>query len=135
MSIPAEQPVRIRILLARMPRLLRDLLRDALERHPHVAVEEDAGGEEIGAIVARTHPDGVILGALGSTAADEEGRDEIVRALFQSPRTRILLVSERGASARLHELTPTHHSVADVTPDGLGAAILSRLAPRRRAVE
>ena len=133
MTLPAELPTRIRIVLARMPRLLRDLLRDALERHPRVDVEEDQGHDDIGAIVARTRADGVILGALGD--GDATARDEIVRALFQSPRTRILLVSERGASARLHELTPTHRSVSDVTPAGLGAAIHSRLAPVERGTD
>ena len=76
----------------------------------------------------------VILGA-PSGAREDDALDQIVRALFQSPHTCILLVSERGSIARLHELTPTHHSVADVTPDGIGAAILARLVPSSSPAE
>lgn len=133
-TAPAERPDGVRIVLARMPRLLRDLLRDALERHSHVLVQDDYGDDAIGAIVARARPDGVILGALGE-AGDPATTDEITQALFRSPRTRVLLVSGSGTSARLHELLPTCTRVDDVTPDGLGAAILARLAPpaaRRR---
>lgn len=129
-TVPAEITARIRIVLARMPKLLRDLLRDALERHPHVLVEEDAARDGLAALVARTHPDGVILGALDSTEPAFPAA-EITRALFRSPRTRILLVTEGGTRARVHELTPTHERVTDVTPKGLGAAILERLAPRQ----
>jgi len=130
----AQFAARIRIVLAHMPRLLRDLLRDSLERHPHVVVEEDTGGGGIGAIVARTRPDGVILGS-SESVDDVASTAEITSTLFRSPRTLILLVSDRGTTARLHELLPTHTTITDVTPAGLGNAILSRfdVAQRRGA--
>lgn len=127
---PTLLPDDTRIVLARMPQLLRDLLRDSLEQHPHVVVEDDVGHEDVGSIMARTHADGLILAAPGGSES-AFSNEEIARALFRSPRTRILMVSDGGTTARLHELLPTITLVSDVTPSGLGDAILSRLDAAR----
>ena len=113
-------------MLADIPPLLRDLLRDSLQRHPGLWIEDDDGRGGLAAVVRRTRPDAVIL-----AAATPLPVAEIEATLFEHPRTRILVIANRGATAELHEMRPTRRDVADVTPAGLGRAIVERVTRDR----
>ncbi len=110
---------RIRVLVAEMPRMLRDLFK-------HVVAEQtdmDLVGElldPLGLLLAagQTHADVVILGLHNS-----EFPGICSHLLGEYPHIKILGVTEDGRRAYLYELRPEKIPVGEVSPEGLLAAI------------
>jgi DNA-binding NarL/FixJ family response regulator len=108
----------IRALLAEMPPMLLDIVKDTLTTQ--------AGME----IVGEAPHAADLVGALETTVADVAiigGRrpDDVAlsKLLSASPRLLVVMLSVDGRSAQVYQLRPHHSSIVDISPTGLVAAI------------
>ncbi len=111
---------RIRIVLGRMPRLLRDILTAGFSAERDVELVDDIrDGEPLETVCARTHPHVIVL----ETAGTEEGGLE---GLFRAdPSVKILMLASDGREAQLHRLQWRVDVVPEVSYAGLRDAILA----------
>jgi DNA-binding NarL/FixJ family response regulator len=118
---------RIRILLAEMPRMMREIVESAVSTQADMqiigAIEERL--VERGALTAaaearveRADADVVILGL----QRDDEAR-AYDRLLYVRPRLTLLAITGDGRGAFLYELRPHKVPIGDVSPEGLLGAI------------
>jgi DNA-binding NarL/FixJ family response regulator len=117
--------VAIRILLARMPRMVCDILREVLDAQPDMRVVAELGnGQVLSERVAAERPDVVIVGL---------ERDEppaiCGELLSDHPRVRIVAVEESGRRASLYELRPTCTVLHELSGDELVASIRRAVQP------
>jgi len=116
----------IRILLLRLPRLVRDLLAERLGAEPDLEVVDagEAPGDGAAAALARLEPDVVVVG-LG---ADER---PLVWAemLGRLPHLKLLALEERGRDVSLYELRPTRTRLGPLSPSDVVAAVRRALRP------
>jgi DNA-binding NarL/FixJ family response regulator len=109
---------RIRVLLADMPPMLRDIVTDAVSNEPDVEVLGGLGpGESLEATLERVQPDVLIIGRRPPdlTVAEE--------VWLKWPRVKVLMIAGGGRSAVLYLLRPAEIALGDVSPEGLAAAI------------
>jgi DNA-binding NarL/FixJ family response regulator len=119
---------RIRILLAEMPPLLRDVFRQVITDQPDMEVVGELTGA-VGLLMAagQNHADVVILGL-----RDPELPGIGTHLLSEYPHLKILGVTVDGRQAFLHELLPHRLPLGEASPAGLLDAI--RTAIRTRAL-
>ena len=109
----------IRILLAEMPRMLRDIVESAVSTQDDMqVVGADAARDELDAEVRRTQPDVVIV-----ALPRDDGAGAYDALLYERPRLKLLAVTGDGRGAFLYELRPHSAPIPDVSPGGLVAAI------------
>jgi chemotaxis response regulator CheB len=109
---------RIRVLVARMPTLLRDIVCDALARAPDVAVFHARGRRAPArSTILRVRPDVVVV------RSERPGLDLAQGVWASSPGARVLVLARGGRSAVLFALRPEQVVLRDVSPEGLAAAI------------
>jgi hypothetical protein len=119
---------RTRLLIAAVPPLLGDIVRDALADEPGVEVVGKTGDDDLSRSVDACAADVVL--------AEENGAalpDPYLRLMYLHPRLRILTVSPDGRHASLWHLAPERRALADVSPRGLAAAL--RATARLHATE
>jgi DNA-binding NarL/FixJ family response regulator len=112
---------RIRILLAGIPRMLRDMITDIVALHAEMMVDgtmQDMA--DIRAVVKKTRADVVILGepAIGSPQNHQE-------LLYSRPRLGVLSITSDGRHFFLHKLRPVRTALGEVSPESLVQAIQS----------
>ena len=110
---------RIRVMLAHMPPMLQDVIRDAFRHQPDVEVVATIGADEplLPALEA-IRADVVIFGA--------SSRNELAlaqHAWARFPRIKVLTIADGGRSAVLHALRPHQVVLGDVSLESLLAAI------------
>lgn len=112
---------RIRILIGGMPRMLRDILEDAIGAQPDMEIVAPREAADLPAAIQRQQPHVVIL------AQDGPGLN-IARVANGSAAGQIcvLVISDTGHHARLVRLRQT--AVDDVSPKGLVEAIRTEFA-------
>jgi len=105
--------------LARMPRMLRDIVCSAMAGEADLAMVGQSGeGEEMVELVERTRPDVVVLG-LG-----QDGNPGECAALLRAhPLLKVLTVSANGRQLMLHDLRLHVDSLGELSPPGLLDAI------------
>ncbi len=108
-----------RIVVARIPKLLREIVVDTLAQEEDMEVlAEVAGDAELAELMAGVCPDIMVAGCepgeLGS-AFDE--------VLLWHPRLRILAISGSARRAFLYQLRPSVRELDEVSPQGLLRAI------------
>jgi len=102
-----EAMERVRVLLLEVPRLLRDILEQAMHDAPECEVMKDLDTGAIGS--DQRPPDVVILGLTG----DED--TTLVPTIFARwPRARIMTVGQ-GDAATLYELRPNRRVLGQIT--------------------
>lgn len=110
---------RTRLLIAAVPPLLGDIVRDALEGEPGVeVVGRNTEPAELDASVNACRADVVL--------AEERGPalpDPYLDLMYLHPRLRLLTVSPDGRRASLWRLAPERRVLADVSPRGLAEAL------------
>src|SRR4051794_31647586 len=107
-----------------MPRMLRDILSDAITTQADLAiVDPSEGSEALLAAIERSDPDVVVLGVGGN-----ESTGEVTELLRRHPRATVLTVSANGREARLYALRPNVDRLSDTSPQGLLDAVRAALA-------
>jgi two-component system response regulator DesR len=110
---------RIRVLLAGMPRMLRDVFTLVLADQPDMEVVGELTDLLDLLLAARyTHSDVAILGL-----RDAEFPGICTHLLAEYPHIKILGVTRDGRRAFVYALRPSKVPVGEVSPDGLLAAI------------
>jgi len=120
---------RIQIVLVDMPRMLRDMIEEAVAAQPDMRVVEVV--PERSALLEatrRTRPEFVIFGV------DDGDEDDFppgcLEVLEEQPRTRILGIQATAGVAYLYELRPERTRIGEVAPEDVVAAIRSAAAQR-----
>jgi DNA-binding NarL/FixJ family response regulator len=109
---------RIRVLLADMPPMLRDIVTRAVTGEPDVEVSGVLGPREsLQAGLERVRADVLIVGRRRPDLAVAEA------VWARWPRVKVLMIAEGGRSAVLYVLRPQEMVLGDVSPEGLAAAI------------
>lgn len=128
---------RIRVLLAKMPALMLDIIHHVVAAEPDMAVIGVVDDGELPAAVGRARADVVVV---GHDARAE--RDSYCQLLLRHPHVKVLAISDNGKSGWLYELRPRRTSLGKISARTLTQAIRRRgppsseiRAPRRRAVE
>jgi DNA-binding NarL/FixJ family response regulator len=119
---------RIQIVLVDMPRMLRDMIEEAVAAQPDMRVVETV--PERSALLEatrRTRPEFVIFGI-------DDDEDDFppgcLEVLEEQPRTRILGIQAAAGLAYLYELRPERTRIGEVAPEDVVAAIRSAAAQR-----
>jgi chemotaxis response regulator CheB len=111
----------IRVLLAGLPRFMREIVERALVEAQDIEVVGviDALGE-VNGMLTHAQPDVLIVGL-----EDESDAPRLDRFLYASPRLTCLAIAGDARRAFLYELQPRAKPLGDVSPDGLVHAIRS----------
>jgi len=126
---PPPPPVpRTRLLIAPVPPLLGDIVRDALAGEPDLEVVGRSGEDDLEDRVDACAADVVLAEETGPRLADP-----YLRLMYLHPRLRLLTVSPDGRRASLWRLAPERRVLADVSPRGLVGAL--RAAVRNHGAE
>jgi DNA-binding NarL/FixJ family response regulator len=107
---------RIRILSGEMPRMLREIVEDAVRSQPDMELVDSSDGHDLPMAIKREHADVLIV---AEHRADEPVSHE--QLLLENPRLKILVVSRDGREAHLLEFWRV--PVAEVSLQGLVGAI------------
>ena len=106
----------IRILSGEMPRMLREILEDAVRSQPDMELIDSGDGHDLPMAIKREHADVVIVAERG--ADDPVSHEQL---LLENPRLKVLVVSRDGREAHLLEFWRV--PVAEVSLQGLVCAI------------
>lgn len=115
---------KIRVVLAAMPGMLRDIVRDAVVSQPDMRIVGDFG-EGHRFLEALEGADVAIIGA-------RQAEDSAVasRMLAASPRIRVVVVATNGRRAVLWEMRPYKVALHDVSPQALVTAVRGEVEGR-----
>ena len=108
----------ISIVLVGLPRMLRDIIEQAVTPEPDMVIVSDPREPSLAATVERTGADFVILGR-------DAGPTEVDGLLCENPRLRVLAVAGDGREAFLYELRPTRTPLGEISPRTIVDAIRS----------
>ena len=109
----------IRVVLAHMPPMLRDIIRDAVRNEADLEIVGTIGEQEpLLAALAGAEADVLILGA-----GPPDDLTFAKQAWLKSPRLKVLTIAQGGRSAVLHALRPNKAVLGDLSAQGLVAAI------------
>jgi DNA-binding NarL/FixJ family response regulator len=102
----------IRILLATMPQMLGDIVRQTLEGQADLElVGEVRERRELATITEQTRPDVMVLGLRSG-----ESCHQFRHLLDEYPQLRLLALTADGRTAQLYELKPQLTTLLDVSP-------------------
>jgi DNA-binding NarL/FixJ family response regulator len=116
--------MRIRVLVADMTPMLRDIISDAVTNETDLELVGTLDvGQPLLSVLTRIEPDVLILraGSPNDTSLAEE-------VLARWPRTKVLMITHDGRGAVLHTLRPYRVVLGDVSSESLLAAIRRPLA-------
>lgn len=99
-----------------MPRILREIIEQAVADEPDMEIVEAETGVPLREAVESSKADFVIAGA-------DYDFGEVARALDERPRLRVLAVAGDGREAFLYELRPTRTPLGEVSPRTIVDAI------------
>jgi DNA-binding NarL/FixJ family response regulator len=109
----------IRILLASLPTLLREVVEAVLAREPDfVILEAPASPGSLADLAEALRPDVIITGASSTCPAPR-----VVRLFEGSPRLKVFCVAASGSDVDLLELRPEQQSLGELAPRDLVGAI------------
>lgn len=111
--------MRIRVLLAQMPPMLQDIVKDAVTHEPDVEVVGAlAVREQFLPVLERVGVDVLVV------AAPQADDAEIPERVWEKwPHIKVLMIATGGRSAVLHALRPHRILLGDVSPQRLIEAI------------
>jgi hypothetical protein len=110
----------VHVVLAGMPRLLKEIVRSVLDEDPGVDLAvRDLAPSLLGADESLSLADVMIVADDAPLSADYES------VLYAHPRLRLVAISSQGANAFLYELRPRCISLGELSPTTLLRAIRS----------
>jgi hypothetical protein len=116
---------RIRILLARMPKMLADILSHLVTSEPDMVVAGWLEAEENLLAAVRRARATVLL--VGQEADDE--REKYAPLFFRRPRLKVVVVAGDGRTGALYELRPERVPLGEMSAASLRNAIRGRPLP------
>lgn len=109
----------IRIVLATMPVMLREILGEVFSGQPDMqVVDEPPPGADLAAVAGSAGADLVVLELAGDDLSPAG-----IRLLRVHPRLKLLGVSWDGRTAAIYDLVPDRTQVLEVSPEGLRSAV------------
>ncbi|MBV9881172.1 MAG: hypothetical protein JO180_11785 [Gemmatirosa sp.] len=108
---------RLRIVLAGLPPMLRDIVHHTIGREPDmqvVAELADAAVISLGGLDVAGGVDVVVVGA-----APVHDAELAASILYQHARSRVLTIEARGGQAALYELRPYRIALGEVSPQAV----------------
>lgn len=128
---------RIRVLLAKMPALMLDIIHHVVAAEPDMAVVSVVDDGDLPAAVRRSRADVLVV---GQDAQAE--RDSYLPLLLRQPHVKVLAIADNGRSGSLYELRPRRVSLGKISARTLTQAIRGGTqptsktgGPRRRSAE
>ena len=112
------------VLLVDMPRLVRDLMEDALRRAAGLTPVVRENLDELPAAARSTGAEFVVVGVAEGGVLPPQAAS----LLDDAARRKLLGIEYRDGRAFLYELRPTTTPLGEVEPDGLVATIRARSA-------
>jgi hypothetical protein len=106
----------IRILCGEMPRMLRQIVEDAVMSQSDMKLVDSGEGHDFAMAIKREHADVVIV---SKRAVDDPM--SYLQFLLENPRLKVLVIKREGREAQLLEFRQI--PVAEVSPQGLVDAI------------
>ena len=105
-------------MLAAVPPLLGDIVRETLAAHRDVALTADvAARDEISPAVRRTDADVAILGV---APHDWNSLDDLLRELFaEQPRLAVIALANDGRNGCVYQMQPRTVALDDISPQSL----------------
>lgn len=104
----------IRIVLATLPPMLADIVRQLLTGHADLEViAQVASAGELHDVLRRAGPEVVVAGAMSA-----EGRAPL-ELLREHPGLRLIVIEDGARVAKVYELRPHETAIADVSPSDL----------------
>jgi hypothetical protein len=115
--LPARREVeRIRVVLSELPRMLRDIVSETIDRQDDMKV--------VGDLPARADAwDAGVADVVVAGLADDALADRYTRLMRYHPGLKVLGITGDARSAFLFELRPHRIPLGDASPDGLLSAI------------
>lgn len=110
---------RIRVVLAEIPPMLSDIVRETVANETDMAVVAEFG--ERSALLAALATNGGDVVIFGTSDPDESAVP--CNLLGASPRVKVLMLEIKGLRAVIYELRPHKKSLGDVSPQRLVQAI------------
>jgi hypothetical protein len=108
-----------RIAFIDMPRMLREIVDDALAKRPGVRlVDETKDDGDLLAVADRSGAQCLIV------SSETVGAVEVCRLLEQRPRVRVFAIDGAGRDGCLYELRPNLALVGQLSPQSLARAVL-----------
>ena len=120
----------IRILLFGLPRMLCEVIEQAIASEPDLAIVEGAlvAADDLGTFSRTKRIDLIIVPA----GAEEFTEDHVVRLLRANPRLGLLAIDGTADRGDLHHLVPAHEPIGSLTRSSVIAAIRAGAALRHR---
>jgi chemotaxis response regulator CheB len=109
---------RIRVLLARMPALLRDILHHVVESAPDMTIVGQITDSDLAGAAKRLRADAILV------AEDtREGAGEYTQLLLRRPKLKVLAIGNEGRNGTLHEMRPQHIPLPEISAETIRDAI------------
>jgi chemotaxis response regulator CheB len=102
-----------RVLLVGLPRITRDMVRDALEARSDVEIVGETEEDGLADSVGRLRPDVVIIGA------EEPALPPAATALLDERALRVLAITMRAGTGVLAELVPRQAALGQLSGESL----------------
>jgi hypothetical protein len=120
----------IRILLFGLPRMLCEVIEQAITSEPDLAIVEGAlvAAHDLGTFSRTKRVDVIIVPA----DAEEFTEDHVVRLLRANPRLGLIAIDATADRGDLHHLVPAHEPIGPLTRSSVIAAIRAGAVLRRR---
>jgi DNA-binding NarL/FixJ family response regulator len=101
-----------------LPRMLREIVAEALATAPGLTQVGEAAPQPNLAAAIRRHRAAFVVAGMGALSTEE-----VAAALDEFPRLRVLVLTQGGRTADLHELRPHRERLGEVSPERLVAVI------------
>ncbi len=121
----SASPAETRIAFVDMPRMLREIIDDALSREHVRLVDESMDGDGLVGAVDRSGAACVIV------SSESVGPVEVCRLLQQRPSVKVFAVADGGHDGCLYELRPNLVVVGELSPRVLARTVLGGDEPAR----
>jgi chemotaxis response regulator CheB len=112
---------RIRVLLARMPALLLDILHHIVESAPDMMIVGESADNDLAGAAKRLRADAILV---GEDANHDSG--EYTQLLLSRPSLKVLAIANEGRNGTLHEMRPQHIPLGEISAETLRDAIRGR---------
>jgi DNA-binding NarL/FixJ family response regulator len=113
-----ESSLSLTIALIDMPRMLREIVDEALSRHDVRLIDETRNGDGLVGAIDRTGAGLVIV------SSERVGPTEVCRLLSERPAVKVFAIARNGRDGCLYEQRPNLVLVDDLSPTNLAETVL-----------
>jgi DNA-binding NarL/FixJ family response regulator len=118
----SDRRSKVRVLIAGMPRMLTDIIRNIVTSQPDLEFAGEAEGvARLARIVKQSHIDVLVI-----DAAAVQGASGYKDLLYQRPRMSIVAIDANARGAQIFDLRPHVAHLGEISPTTLVAALRRR---------